>query len=121
MEDLYSELSSSRRGNEFKCSFLVEQEMIAAVKAWLDLCGDPPLSEAFVLALGAEETKLGRKGQAHHTLRVTPRLLLQLVLAARSDHALPKQLTEQSIRLGQIRARIETWALAWMLLRDTRN
>lgn len=83
-----------------------------AVKAWLDMCGDPRLSEDFVLALGAEETKLGRRGQAHLALHVTPRLLLQLVLAARRDLATPWQSKEQEINLGQIRARIETWALA---------
>lgn len=120
MEDLYSDLNNSRRGNSFICSFLVEQDMIAAVKYWLNACEAQHLASEFEAALRPEGTRLNRKGALHHALRLTPRLLIKLLLFARRDDFHPAHEAEARIGIGQIRARIETWALAWMSLRDVR-
>lgn len=118
MEDLYSDLNNSRRGNSFICSFLVEQDMIAAVKYWLNSCEAQHLAAEFEAVLQAEGTRLNRKGALHHALHLTPRLLVKLLLFARRDDINLAHETEVGIGIGQIRARIETWALAWMSLRD---
>ncbi|WP_265592729.1 hypothetical protein [Verrucomicrobium sp. BvORR034] len=92
--------------------------MIVAVKYWLNSCEAQHLAVEFEAALQAEGTRLNRKGALHHVLRLTPRLLVKLLLFARRDDINLANETEVGIGIGQIRARIETWALAWMSLRD---